>query len=109
VARNTAITAASRRWSNERPAQAHSSRSSSSPVKTGTGLSGTCGGFIPAIGSGILLVSQPLEELPQRPELVAGVRGAIPAQQPGDPPLHVPLADLLPAGAAGLREQAGGG
>src|ERR1035437_7985602 len=52
VARNTAITAASRRCWNERPAQARSSRDRSSPVKTGTGLPGTCGGLIPSIGSG---------------------------------------------------------
>src|ERR1035441_4441864 len=51
VARNTAITAASRRCANERPAQVRSSRDRSSAVKTGTGLAGTRGGLIPSIGS----------------------------------------------------------
>jgi hypothetical protein len=50
VARNTAITAASRHCWNDRPAQARSSRSSSPPAKTGTGLSVMCGGLSPAIG-----------------------------------------------------------
>ena len=45
--------AASRRSGKPRPAHARSSRGSSSPAKTGTGLSGTRGGFSPAIGSGI--------------------------------------------------------
>jgi hypothetical protein len=44
--------AASRRWANERPAHARSRRTSSSPLKTGTGLSGTRGGFSMDIGSG---------------------------------------------------------
>ena len=52
VARNTAIRAASRRCANARPAQARSSRGRSPAAKTGTGLSGTPGGFSPAIGSG---------------------------------------------------------
>jgi hypothetical protein len=53
VALSAAIMAASRRCWNERPAQARSSSVSSSPVKTGTGLSATCGGLSPAMGSGI--------------------------------------------------------
>jgi hypothetical protein len=57
----------------------------------------------------LLLVSQPLEELLERPELAAGVCGAVSVQQPGDPLLHVSLARLLPPGAAGIRERAGGG
>ena len=52
VARNTAISAASRRCVNARPAQARSSRGRSPSVKTGTGLPGTRGGFSPAVGSG---------------------------------------------------------
>lgn len=36
-----------------RPAQARSSRDRSSAAKTGTSLSGTRGGFSPAMGSGI--------------------------------------------------------
>jgi hypothetical protein len=46
---------------------------------------------------------QPLEELSQRSELVAGVGGAVPAEQPGNPPLHVLPGDLFPASAIGLR------
>ena len=47
------MTAASRRSAKPRPAHTRASRESSSPEKTGTGLSGTRGGFSPAIGSGI--------------------------------------------------------
>src|SRR5271166_6587366 len=57
----------------------------------------------------LLLGGEPFEELPQRPVLVAGVRGAVPAQQPHHPLLHVLLAGLFPAGPAGLLEQVGGG
>ena len=45
--------AASRHCWNDRPAHARSIRSSSPAAKTGTGLPGTCGGFSPAMGSGI--------------------------------------------------------
>jgi len=57
----------------------------------------------------LLLGGEPSEELLQRAELVAGVCGAVPVQQPHHPLLHVVLADLLPAGPAGLPQQVGGG
>ena len=57
----------------------------------------------------LLLGGEPSEELLQRAELVAGVRGAVPAQQPRHPLLHVVLSDLLPAGPADLPQQVGGG
>src|ERR1035441_7690974 len=110
VARNTAITAASRRCANERPAQVRSSRDRSSAVKTGTGLAGTRGGPLPSIGAPTLLPRrEPSEELLQRPVLVTGVRAAVPFQQPHDPPLHVLPADLFPPRAAGLPAQVRGG
>jgi len=56
----------------------------------------------------LVLGGEPLEELLQRAELVAGVRGAVPLQQPHHPPLHILPADLPPAGPADLQ-QAGGG
>jgi hypothetical protein len=60
VARNTAITAASRHCWNDRPAQARSSRSSSPPAKTGTGLSVMCGGLSPAIGQDLHVNAVPV-------------------------------------------------
>ncbi len=68
-----------------------------------------CGDFSPAIGSAVSFSRPAPEELLQGAVLVAGLRGAVAAQQPGDPPLHVLLAHFLPSGAAGLREQVGGG
>src|SRR5271166_2737416 len=112
VALSTAIMAASRHCWNDRPAHARSIRSSSPAAKTGTGLPGTCGGFSPAMGFGdLLLAGQPLEELLQGAELVAGVGGAVPLKEQGHPLLHVALAHLLPpcVAVAGRREQAGGG
>src|SRR5260370_42311133 len=88
VAWNTAIRAASRRSANARPAQARSSRGRSPAVKTGTGLSGTRGGFSPAMGSRTsFLGGQPLEELLGGTVLVAGVRPAGPGQQADNAPL----------------------
>src|ERR1035441_6406810 len=48
----TAMIAVSRRWAKLRPAQACSSRASSSPVKTGTSFSVTRGGCAPPSGGG---------------------------------------------------------
>src|SRR5690348_16140695 len=42
----------------------------------------------------LLLLGQPAEELLQGPELVAGIRVAVPAQKVDQPPLHVVAADL---------------
>jgi len=79
---STATIAASRRWANERPWQVFSRAESSSLVKTGTSFSLTFG----AAQRGhrvqdLLLLGQPAEELLQRPELVTGVRVAVPGQQ----------------------------
>ena len=57
----------------------------------------------------LFLGGPPLEELPQRPELDAGIRAAVPVQQ-----LHRPLLDiagvrLLPAGLSRLAEQVADG
>src|SRR6202044_3133482 len=49
----------------------------------------------------LLLLGEPAEELLQGPELVAGVRFAVPRQQVDQPPLHVVADDLVPRGAAG--------
>src|SRR5208282_2648406 len=57
----------------------------------------------------LFLGGQPLEELLEGAELVAGVRAAVPVQQPHNPPLDVLLADLFPAGEAGLPAQVGSG
>jgi hypothetical protein len=54
----------------------------------------------------LIFGGQPLEELLQGAVLVAGVRAAVPVQQPCHPLLDVLPAHLLPAGPAG---QAGGG
>ncbi len=73
------------------------------------GLVGDARRLQPGHGVGdLVLASQPLEELLQGAVLVAGVRGAVPVQQPDDPPLHVLPADLIPSGPAGLAEQVGG-
>jgi hypothetical protein len=53
----------------------------------------------------LILAGQPLEELLHPAVLVAGVRGAVPVQQPDDPLLHVPLPDLFPVRAVTLPEQ----
>jgi hypothetical protein len=53
----------------------------------------------------LVLGGQPFEELLQGPVLVAGVRAAVAVQQPEDPPLDIGLADLFPAGQAGLPAQ----
>ena len=57
----------------------------------------------------VLLGGQPLEELLQGAELVAGVGGAVPAQQPGHPLLDILPPDVSPAGTAGLPAQVRGG
>jgi len=107
VARSTAMIAVSRRCAKLRPAQACSSRVSSWPVKTGTSLPVTRGGRSPSHRVGqFVFGGQPLEELLQGAVLVAGVRAAVPVQQPRHPLLDVLPAHLLPAGPAG---QAGGG
>jgi hypothetical protein len=73
-------------------------------------LVGDAGRPQPGHGVGdLFLGGQPLEELLQGPVLVAGVRAAVPVQQPGNPPLDVGLADLFPAVEAGLPAQVGGG
>ena len=102
--------AASRRWANVRPWQVCSRADSSSLVNTGTSLSRHLGGAQPCHRVGqLLFLGEPAEELLQGPELVAGVRVAVPGQQVDQPPLHVVAADLLPPGAAGTRDQVGGG
>ena len=64
----------------------------------------------PGHGIGNLLLGrQPPEELPQRPVLLACVRLAVAAQQPGDPPLNILGAHLAPPGLARLAKQVGGG
>jgi len=74
------------------------------------GLAGDAGRLQPGHGVGdLVLGGEPLEELLEGTVLVAGVRAAVPAQQPHDPPLDVLLADLFPAGEAGLAAQVGGG
>jgi hypothetical protein len=73
-------------------------------------LPGTRGGFSPANCVGdLFLGGQPLEELLEGTVLVAGVRAAVPVQQPDNPSLDVLLADLFPAGEIGLPAQVAGG
>jgi hypothetical protein len=57
----------------------------------------------------LFLLRQPLEELLQRPVLVAGVRIAVEAEQPHHPALHIMALYLVPPGAGGPRDQVGGG
>jgi hypothetical protein len=100
VAVSTAMTAASRRCWKPLPAQARCRRGSSSPVKTGTGLSGACGGFSPGHRVGdVLLGGEPLEELLKGAVLVAGVGwcGRPGEQEAGGEPL-----DCLDVGGDGL-------
>src|SRR5271157_1792791 len=74
------------------------------------GLVGDAGRLQPGHGVGdLVLGGEPLEELLEGTVLVAGVRGAVPVQQPHNPPLDVLLADLFPAGEAGLPAQVGSG
>ncbi len=63
------------------------------------GLVGDAGWLQPGHGvADLFLGGQPLEELLQGTVLVAGVRAAVPVQQPDNPPLDVLLADLFPGG-----------
>src|ERR1039457_969451 len=59
--------------------------------------------------SDLVLLSQPAEELPQRPVLLACVRLAVATQQPPDPPLDILRVHLLPPGLLRLAEQVSGG
>src|SRR5271154_325563 len=88
VAANMAIMAASRRCWNDRPAQARSSRGRGPPARTRGGPApagearGGPAGDVRRSQPGhrvtdLLLGGEPLEELLQRAELVAGVRGAV--------------------------------
>ena len=65
------VAAASRRAWKPRPAHARSSRESSSPVTTGAGLSGTWGGFSPAVSTGALIC----DVYPGAPADAAGLAG----------------------------------
>lgn len=56
----------------------------------------------------LVLGGEPLEELRQGTELVAGVSRAVPLQQPGAPLLHVLFPELRPASTAGLPQVGGG-
>jgi hypothetical protein len=57
----------------------------------------------------VLLGGEPLEEVLQRPELVAGIGAAVVVQEAGGPLLDVLPGYLLPAGMAGAGEEVGGG
>ncbi len=99
VAANTAITSASRRCWNDRPAQARESRE----LTVGEDLVRGAGRPQPGHRVGDLLLGrQPPEELLQRPELVAGVRGTVPLQQPDDPHRGSALSCPLTARQASL-------
>jgi hypothetical protein len=75
VVRRMAITAASRRCWNDRPAQARSSRSRFQSAKMRAGLSERAAASSQPPRRELFLVGQPLEELLQRTELAAGARG----------------------------------
>src|SRR5215471_21797971 len=106
AARTTAMTAAPRRWANARPGRARSSLDRSTLVNTGGELAGDLRRPQPGHRVRTLLFpGPPGEELLQRPVPVGGVGVAVAGQQPGQPPRDVLPADLLPPGAAGLRQQ----
>jgi hypothetical protein len=98
LALSTAITAASRHWAKAQPWQVLSRADSSPLVNTGTSFSVTFGAQPGHRVRDLLLLSEPSEELLQRPVLVAGIRVAVPGQQMDQPPLHVVAVYLLSPG-----------